>query len=82
MFGVPLALAVERSRCHDGIKLPVVVRECIDYIEENGLKVEGIYRLDSWVVLKKIILARSVLTSNNLINHGLKKIHVYCLLFV
>ena len=50
VFGVPLALAVERSRCHDGIKLPVVVRECIDYIEENGLKVEGIYRLDSWVV--------------------------------
>ena len=44
MFGVPLVLAVERSRCHDGIKLPVVVRECIDYIEENGLKVEGIYR--------------------------------------
>jgi len=44
VFGVPLSLAVERSRCHDGIKIPVVVRECIDFIEENGLKGEGIYR--------------------------------------
>eukprot|EP00088_Acartia_fossae_P037044 TRINITY_DN3823_c0_g1_i10.p1 TRINITY_DN3823_c0_g1~~TRINITY_DN3823_c0_g1_i10.p1 ORF type:complete len:897 (-),score=332.25 TRINITY_DN3823_c0_g1_i10:478-3168(-) len=44
VFGIALAQAVERSRCHDGIKLPVVVRECIDFIEEHGLKVEGIYR--------------------------------------
>lgn len=44
IFGVPLELAVERSKCHDGIKLPVVVRECILFIEENGLSVEGIYR--------------------------------------
>jgi len=44
VFGIPLEKAVERSRCHDGIKLPVVVRECIDFIEQHGLKVEGIYR--------------------------------------
>jgi len=44
VFGVSLEQAVERSRCHDGIKLPVVIRDCIDYIEEHGLKVEGIYR--------------------------------------
>jgi len=44
IFGVPLCLAVERNRCHDGIQLPVIVRECIDFIEENGLHVEGIYR--------------------------------------
>ena len=44
VFGVPLSVSVERCRCHDGIKIPVVVRECIDFIEENGLKVEGIYR--------------------------------------
>jgi RalA-binding protein 1 len=37
-------VAVERSKCHDGVKLPVVVRECIQFIEENGLNVEGIYR--------------------------------------
>lgn len=36
IFGVSLALAVERSPCHDGITLPVVVRQCIDYIEEFG----------------------------------------------
>jgi len=44
VFGVPLELATSRSKCHDGIKLPVLVRECIDFIEENCLKVEGIYR--------------------------------------
>lgn len=44
VFGVSLEQAVERSRCHDGIKLPVVIRDCIDYIEEHGLKIEGIYR--------------------------------------
>ena len=44
VFGVALEVAVERSRCHDGINLPVVVRECVDYIEAEGLTVEGIYR--------------------------------------
>ncbi len=33
IFGVPLEVAVERNRCHDGIPLPMVVRQCIDYIE-------------------------------------------------
>ncbi|XP_035220527.1 ralA-binding protein 1-like [Stegodyphus dumicola] len=45
IFGVPLQVAVERSKSHDGIELPVVVRECIDYIEEHGLACEGIYRI-------------------------------------
>ena len=36
VFGIPLATAVERSKPHDGIQLPVVVRECIDFIEEHG----------------------------------------------
>jgi len=44
VFGVALELAVERNKSHDGVKLPVVVRECIDYIEAEGLTVEGIYR--------------------------------------
>ena len=44
IFGVALHLAVERHRSHDGIQLPVVVRMCIDYIEEQGLMQEGIYR--------------------------------------
>ncbi|KAK3094980.1 hypothetical protein FSP39_008678 [Pinctada imbricata] len=45
IFGVPLATAVERSKSHDGIELPRLVRECIDYIEEHGLSCEGIYRI-------------------------------------
>ncbi|CAL1528879.1 unnamed protein product [Lymnaea stagnalis] len=45
IFGVPLATAVERNKSHDGIELPAIVRECIDYIEECGLACEGIYRI-------------------------------------
>ena len=44
IFGVALETAVERSKCHDGVKLPLVVRECVHYIEQEGLTVEGIYR--------------------------------------
>ena len=36
VFGVPLAVAVERTPSYDGVQLPVIVRECIDYIEEHG----------------------------------------------
>ena len=36
MFGIPLAEAVERSKMYDGVELPRVVRECIDYVEEFG----------------------------------------------
>ncbi|XP_076300923.1 ral interacting protein [Lasioglossum baleicum] len=45
IFGVSLHLAVERSRCHDGIELPLVVRDCIDFVEENGMNVEGLYKV-------------------------------------
>ncbi|XP_059469395.1 ralA-binding protein 1 isoform X2 [Neocloeon triangulifer] len=44
IFGVPLEAAVARSRCHDGVKLPLVVRNCIDFVEECGLTVDGIYK--------------------------------------
>lgn len=36
IFAVPLATAVDRSKSHDGVPLPIVVRETIDYIEEFG----------------------------------------------
>lgn len=36
MFGVALEVAVARSRCHDGVQLPLVVRECLDFVEECG----------------------------------------------
>jgi RalA-binding protein 1 len=45
IFGVSLDVATARHKCHDGIALPLVVRQCVDYIEENGLMQEGIYRV-------------------------------------
>lgn len=45
IFGVPLHIAVERNPCHDGVEIPAIVRECIDYIEEHGLACEGIYQI-------------------------------------
>ena len=45
IFGVSLHLAVERSRCHDGVELPLVVRDSIDYVEEFGMNTEGLYRV-------------------------------------
>lgn len=36
MFGVQLVVAIERSNNYDGINLPLIVRNCIDYIEEFG----------------------------------------------
>ncbi|VDM95435.1 unnamed protein product [Thelazia callipaeda] len=47
IFGVPLSLAVLRMGCHDHIPLPVIVRQCIDYINEKGLCVEGIHRISA-----------------------------------
>ncbi|VDM45174.1 unnamed protein product [Toxocara canis] len=47
VFGVPLAVAVSRMRSHDGVPLPVVIRQCIDYVNEHGLEVEGIYRISA-----------------------------------
>ncbi|XP_029824048.3 ralA-binding protein 1 isoform X1 [Ixodes scapularis] len=45
IFGVPLLTALERNPSHDGVELPALVRECIDYIEEHGMTCEGIYRM-------------------------------------
>lgn len=35
---------MERSRCHDGVELPLLVRECIDHLEEHGMHVENLYK--------------------------------------
>ena len=37
IFGVALSVAVDRRKCHDAIQLPVIFRECVDYIEEIGM---------------------------------------------
>lgn len=47
IFGVSLGLAVERSRCHDQVNLPLVVRDCIDYLQESGLHSPDIYKVDA-----------------------------------
>ncbi|CAG9855385.1 unnamed protein product [Phyllotreta striolata] len=45
IFGVSLDLAVERSRCHDGVDLPLPIRDCIDYVESTGVSFEGVYKI-------------------------------------
>lgn len=45
VFGVPLEVATKNTRLPDGVELPRVFREGIVHIEENGLEVEGIYRV-------------------------------------
>lgn len=45
VFGVPISVATERSHCHDGVEIPVVVRDCIDHVQECGLGVDGIYKV-------------------------------------
>ncbi|KAL6051220.1 hypothetical protein STEG23_005908 [Scotinomys teguina] len=45
IFGVPLADAVERTMMYDGVRLPAVFRECVDYMEKHGMRCEGIYRV-------------------------------------
>ncbi|KAK6302250.1 hypothetical protein J4Q44_G00266050 [Coregonus suidteri] len=40
IFGAPLAEAVKRTALYDGIQLPAVFRECIDYIESMKSKVD------------------------------------------
>uniref|UniRef100_A0A182NSE6 Rho-GAP domain-containing protein n=1 Tax=Anopheles dirus TaxID=7168 RepID=A0A182NSE6_9DIPT len=47
IFGVSLGLATERSRCHDGVNLPLVVRDCIDYLQEHGLQSDQIYKVEA-----------------------------------
>lgn len=37
IFGVPLVAAVQRNPCHDGVKIPLVIRNCIDYVQEHGM---------------------------------------------
>lgn len=68
IFGVPLHIAVERSNSQDGIELPVVVRECIDYIEEHGLACEGIYKISG--------LKSKVRNLKNQYNKG-EKVYLY-----
>ncbi|KAG5317456.1 RLIP protein, partial [Pseudoatta argentina] len=66
IFGVSLHLAVERSYCHDGVKLPLVVRDCIDYVEEHGMNVEGLYKVPG--VKSKIQHLKKLYNNRELVN--------------
>jgi len=68
IFGVALETAVERNKCHDGVNLPVVVRECVDYIESEGLTVEGIYRSSG--VKSKITKLKAAYNSRQVVKLG------------
>ncbi|XP_064187226.1 ralA-binding protein 1-like [Anguilla rostrata] len=45
VFGALLAEAAERTALYDGIPLPAVFRECVDFVESHGMTCEGIYRV-------------------------------------
>lgn len=45
IFGVDLEDACKRGRCHDGITIPLPVRECVDYVQAVGLNFEGVYKI-------------------------------------
>ncbi|CAG9828799.1 unnamed protein product [Diabrotica balteata] len=45
IFGVSLDIAIERSRCHDGVDLPLPIRDCIDFVESIGVLFEGVYKI-------------------------------------
>lgn len=40
-----MELAVERSRCHDGVDIPLPLRNCIDFVETYGITMEGLYKV-------------------------------------
>lgn len=45
IFGVSLDLSVERSRCHDGVDIPLPLRDVIDYVGKVGTSFEGVYKV-------------------------------------
>lgn len=46
VFGVSVNLSTDFSRCHDGVDIPLVVRDCVDYLQEHALKSEQIYKVE------------------------------------
>ncbi|XP_044741585.1 ralA-binding protein 1 [Chrysoperla carnea] len=66
IFGVSLDLAVERSRCHDGVQLPLPIRESIDYLEEYGMVFENLYKISS--VKSKVQQVRQLYNTRHKVN--------------
>ncbi|VDO94877.1 unnamed protein product [Soboliphyme baturini] len=45
LFGVSLSECLRNNPSYDNVPVPAVVRQCIDYVNDKGLSVEGIYRV-------------------------------------
>uniref|UniRef100_A0A1A7W6M7 Rho GTPase activating protein 1 n=1 Tax=Iconisemion striatum TaxID=60296 RepID=A0A1A7W6M7_9TELE len=56
VFGVPLTLL--RQRDSDGDPIPVVMRDTISFLSEQGLEIEGIFRRSANVTLVKEVQLR------------------------
>lgn len=56
IFGAPLAEAVKRTALYDGIRLPAIFRECVDYIENYGMRCEGIYRVSGMLNTRRMAI--------------------------
>lgn len=69
VFGIPLSDAVDRTMMYDGIRLPAVFRECIDYVEKYGMKCEGIYRVSGTLGTLTSRFLRSLLVNFLLFYH-------------
>lgn len=59
-------MAVERSRCHDGVDIPLPIRECIDYVETVGISFEGIYKISG--TKSKVLQIRKMYNQRGNIN--------------
>ncbi|XP_044256769.1 ralA-binding protein 1 isoform X2 [Tribolium madens] len=66
IFGASLDVAVERSRCHDGVDIPLPIRECIDYVETVGISFEGIYKISG--TKSKVLQIRKMYNQRGNIN--------------
>uniref|UniRef100_A0A914KGF9 Rho-GAP domain-containing protein n=1 Tax=Meloidogyne incognita TaxID=6306 RepID=A0A914KGF9_MELIC len=47
LFKLPLVQAVKNNPSFDGVPVPALIRECLDYIAFYGLDLEGIFRVSS-----------------------------------
>lgn len=47
VIGFPLITAIEANPSFDGVPIPAFFRGAIDFVEAEGLKLEGIYRISS-----------------------------------
>ena len=45
VFGIPLRDVIANSKAPGPHEIPLLVRRCVDYVEQIGLQEEGIYRI-------------------------------------